>query len=130
MLLPTFFIFLGEFMEKKKEKNDSALKWLITVTISSFILSLVFSYISTTAISDLKVLPSIIILLLVIFLGIFFDLVATSVTVANEQDFHARASKKITGSKTAIKLIRNSAKVANFCADVIGDICGVLSRFY
>lgn len=117
-------------MEKKKEKNDSALKWLITVTISSFILSLVFSYISTTAISDLKVLPSIIILLIVIFLGIFFDLIATSVTVANEQDFHARASKKITGSKTAIKLIRNSAKVANFCADVIGDICGVLSRFY
>lgn len=130
MLLPTFLFFLGVIMEKKKEKNDSALKWLITVTISSFILSLVFSYISTTAISDLKVLPSIIILLIVIFLGIFFDLIATSVTVANEQDFHARASKKITGSKTAIKLIRNSAKVANFCADVIGDICGVLSRFY
>ena len=24
-------------------------------------------------------------------------------------------------------MIRNSAKVSNFCADVIGDICGVLS---
>ena len=27
----------------------------------------------------------------------------------------------------AVKLIRNSSRVANFCADVIGDICGVLS---
>lgn len=117
-------------MEKKTEKKDSHLKWIVTVSISSFILSLFFSYISTTAISDLNVLPSIIILLLVIFLGIIFDLIATAVTVASEEDFHARASKKIKGSKTAIKLIRNSAKVANFCADVIGDICGVLSRFY
>lgn len=114
-------------MEKKTEKKDSHLKWLITVSISSFILSLVFSYISTTAISDLPVLPSIIILVLVILIGIIFDLIGTSVTIADEQDFHARASKKIKGSKTAIKLIRNSAKVANFCADVIGDVCGVLS---
>lgn len=117
-------------MEKKKdnkENKDSNLKWLITVSISSFILSLLFSYISTTAISDLPIIPSVIILLVVIFLGILFDLIATSVTIANEEDFHARASKKIKGSKTAIKLIRNSAKVANFCADVIGDISGVLS---
>ena len=53
--------------------------------------------------------------------------VGVAVTVANEEHFHAQASKKIKGSKTAIKLIRNSAKVSNFCADVIGDICGVLS---
>ena len=31
------------------------------------------------------------------------------------------------GAKTSIKLIKNSARVANICADVIGDICGVLS---
>ena len=49
------------------------------------------------------------------------------VLVGNEEDFHAQASKKIKGAKTSIKMIRNSAKVSNFCADVIGDICGVLS---
>ena len=31
------------------------------------------------------------------------------------------------GAKTSIKLIKNSAKVANICAYVIGDVCGVLS---
>lgn len=110
--------------KSKKTKNNS---WVITVLISTFLLSLLFSYISNTAITNLSIFPSIIILLVVILLGIVFDLIGVSVTIANEEDFHAQASKKIKGSKTAIKLIRNSAKVSNFCADVIGDICGVLS---
>ena len=60
-------------------------------------------------------------------MGVMFDLIGVAVTVANEEDFHAQASKKLKGAKTSIKMIRNSAKVSNFCADVIGDICGVLS---
>ncbi len=64
---------------------------------------------------------------MVILIGVLFDLIAVAVTVGNEEDFHAQASKKIKGAKTSIKMIRNSAKVSNFCADVIGDICGVLS---
>ena len=115
-------------MKKKKnnikEKKD---KWVLIVLISTFILSLIFSFISNTAITKLELVPSVIILILVILLGIMFDLIAVAVTVGNEEDFHAQASKKIKGAKTAIKLIRNSSKVSNFCADVIGDICGVLS---
>ena len=47
--------------------------------------------------------------------------------MANEEEFHAKATKKVKGSKDSIKLIKNAPKVANICADVIGDICGVLS---
>ncbi len=65
--------------------------------------------------------------MLVIFLGIIFDIVGVAVTVANEYEFHAKATKKVKGSKASIHLIKNAAKVANFCADVVGDICGVLS---
>jgi hypothetical protein len=54
-------------------------------------------------------------------------LIGVSVTIAKEEEFHAMATKKIKGAKTAIKLIRNSAKVSNICADVVGDICGVIS---
>ena len=111
-----------------KKKEGSTLKWFITIFITTFILSIIFSYISTNSISKLDVIPALIILLLVILVGIVFDIVGVAVTVAKEEVFHAKASKKIKGSKTAVKLIRNSAKVANICADVIGDICGVLSR--
>ena len=111
-------------MKQKKQRVNS---WIIVVLVSTFLLSLLFSYISNTAITKLDLIPGIIILVLVILVGVFFDLVGVAVTVANEEHFNAQASKKIKGSKTAIKLIRNSAKVSNFCADVIGDICGVLS---
>lgn len=112
---------------KEKKESNSNLKWFITVFVTTFILSITFSYISTTAINDLEIIPAMIILILVIFIGILFDIVGVAVTVANEHEFHAKATKKVEGSKTSIKLIKNSARVANICADVIGDICGVLS---
>ncbi len=118
-------------MKEEKKKNNkeehSKYKWFITAFVSTFLLSLLFSYISTNAITEIELIPAILILILVIFIGILFDIIGVAVTVADEENFHAKASKKISGSKTAIKLIRNSARVANICADIIGDICGVLS---
>lgn len=111
----------------KENKKEDNIRWFITIFITTFILSLFFSYISTTAINDIPMLPAILILILVIAVGIVFDIIGVSVTVAGEEEFHAKASKKIAGAKTAVKLIRNSSIVANICADVIGDICGVLS---
>ena len=107
--------------------NKDSLKWFITIFITTFILSITFSYISTNALNDIAVVPAIIILIAVILVGILFDIIAVAITVGNEEDFHAMATKKAKGSKASLFLIRNSAKVANICADVIGDICGVLS---
>lgn len=114
-------------MRKENKKESSELKWFAIVFVLSFILSIIFSFISTVAISDLNIIPAVLILFLVIFIGIVFDVIGISVTVAKESDFHAKASKKISGAKTSLKLIKNSSKVANICADVIGDIAGVLS---
>lgn len=111
----------------KDKKTKTHLKWIIQVFIATFMLSIFFSYISTNGVSKLNIIPAVIILLSVIAVGIFFDIIGVAVTVANEEEFHAKATKKAKGAKMALMLIRNSAKVANVCADVIGDICGVLS---
>lgn len=112
---------------KNKEKDHSKIKWFIQVYIITFILSICFSYISTNGVSNLNLVASIIIMIAVIAVGILFDIIGVAVTVANEHEFHAKATKKVDGAKTSIKLIKNAAKVANICADVIGDVCGVLS---
>lgn len=112
---------------KSREKDHSKIKWFIQVFITTFILSICFSYISTYGVSNLNLASSIIILIIVIGIGILFDIMAVAVTVAREEEFHAKATKKVDGAKTSLKLIKNSAKVANICADVIGDVCGVLS---
>ena len=110
-----------------KNEGNKTNNWILTVAITTFLLSLFFSYISNTAITKLTIIPGIIILVITVLIGILFDLIGVSVTIAKEEEFHAMASKKIRGAKTAIKMIRNSAKVSNFCSDVVGDICGVLS---
>lgn len=112
---------------KNKEKDHSKIKWVIQVFITTFILSICFSYISTYGVSNLNLISSIIILVAVIAVGIIFDIIGVAVTVANEEEFHAKATKKVDGAKTSIKLIKNAAKVSNICADIIGDVCGVLS---
>ena len=104
---------------KEKNKEHSDIKWFIQIFITTFILSIIFSYISTNGVSNLNLISAIIILICVIFIGIFFDIIGVAVTVANENEFHAKATKKIKGSKDSIKLIRNAPKVANICADVI-----------
>ena len=112
---------------KNNSKDNNTIKWIIEVSILTFILSLLFSYISTNGVSNLNLVAAIIILVLVILVGILFDIIAVAVTIANVDEFHAKKTKKVKGSKTSISLIKNAPRVSNFCADVIGDICGVLS---
>ena len=113
--------------QERSEKSDSNVKWYIKVIIATFILSILFSYISSNGVSNLPIIPATLILVVVIFIGIIADMIGVSVTVANENEFHAKATKKVEGSKISIKLIKNASRVANICSDVIGDICGVLS---
>ena len=113
--------------KETKSKKGGAMNWIVTAFILTFILSLIFSTISNVAINGLDIVPATLVLVLVIIVGILFDLIGVATTIAKEEEFNSMAAKKIRGSKKAIKLIRNSPKVSNFCADVIGDICGVLS---
>lgn len=109
------------------KKEDSKIKWVVKVFVITFILSLVMSFITTNGISNLNIIVAILILIGVILVGIVMDIIGVAVTVADETEFHAKATKKLKGAKTSIKLIKNSAIVANICADVVGDVCGVLS---
>jgi CBS domain containing-hemolysin-like protein len=77
--------------------------------------------------SNVNLFFAFIILIAIILFGILFDIIGVAVTAAEEVPFHSMASRKVKGAKTAVKLIRNADKVSNFCNDVIGDVCGVIS---
>ena len=70
---------------------------------------------------------AIIIILLFIGIGILFDMIGISVTVADLKTFNSMATKQVRGARIAVKLIKNSEKASSFCNDVIGDICGIIS---
>lgn len=100
--------------------------WILIIFILTFILSFIFGAISTLA-SNMNVLLLGILLIVIIFIGIIFDMIGVAVLSCEEATFHAKASRKITGSKECIKLIKQANKTSSVCNDVIGDICGIVS---
>ncbi len=109
-----------------KSKNDNKM-WVVFITIVSFILSAALLFLSKTIFDNVNYIISIIVVLIIVIVGIVFDMIGIAVAAAEETPFHAMASKKCYGAKQSIILIRNADRVANFSNDVVGDICGVIS---
>jgi hypothetical protein len=91
--------------EDRKHKKKSNYRWIITITISAFIISLFFSFISETVIPHDQIGWGILIALLFITIGILFDIIGVAVTSAEEKPFHSMSSQKIKGASIAVNLI-------------------------
>lgn len=108
-------------------KKDNLISGLF-VAFFTFFIALLVSLGSEALVRAVNnVFAALILLLGVIFLGIFFDIIGTAATAAQMPPFNARAAKKIFGAKQAVQLVGNAHLVANFCNDVVGDIAGTLS---
>ncbi|MEG1613310.1 MAG: hypothetical protein RR357_03985 [Clostridia bacterium] len=119
-----------------KSKNDkvdkpkkSGLKshWAIKATVITFFLSAFFSFIAQMTSTAGNIIVTILLLLFLISGSILFDGIGVAVASCELAPLTAMASKKVHGSKTAIRLVKNAEVVANICNDVIGDIFGILS---
>jgi len=111
----------------KKEGKKKENRWIFIIIICTMIISGSVSLLSEATLSQVNVPIAIGILLFIVLLGVIFDIVGTAVTAGNEVPFHSMASQKIGGANIAVKLMRNASKVSNFCNDVVGDICGIIS---
>ncbi|MFA6941172.1 MAG: hypothetical protein WCQ54_09360 [Clostridiaceae bacterium] len=109
---------------KKRKKHDH---WLIIIALWTIFLSGGFSIFSDTLLRKVNLLVAFIILILIILIGISFDIIGVAVTTSNITPFNAMAAKKVKEAKIAINLIKNAHKVSSFCNDVIGDVCGIVS---
>ncbi len=115
--------FRSNLLSSRKE----SIRWIIIITILSLLLSATLSFVSTNIMENSNIFFACVVVLVIIIVSILFDIVGTAVTSADETPFHAMASRKMYAARQAIRLIRNADKVSNFCNDVVGDICGVIS---
>lgn len=113
--------------KKKTTQKKNNHRWAITVFFIAVLLSSTISFLSSTVMEDAELVEAFIVLLFIVFLGILFDIIGVAVMSASEKPFHSMAARKVPGAAEALKLLRNAEKVSNFCNDVIGDICGVVS---
>ena len=113
--------------QKKKAKKTVNVKWIVTIFFTTVLISGVFSTISNMLLGQAGLAAAFAILLVIILIGILFDIVGVAVTAADVKPFHSMAAHRVPGAQDALKLLKNAEKVSSFCNDVVGDICGVVS---
>lgn len=109
------------------QNRKTSYKWVITIVIWTFAISATMQMLQAGLMTKVNLIIAFIILFSFVLIGILFDIVGVASTSAQEAPFHALASRKVRGAKEAVRLIRSSDKVSNFCNDVIGDIAGIVS---
>lgn len=114
-------------LESKKEKKLIDFKWIIEISLISFILSMIFTTASEMIIPNVNIIIGILILIIFILIGIIFDMVGVSMTSAEEAPFHSMNTRKIKGADVAVKFKKNADKMASLANDVVGDVCGIIS---
>ena len=111
----------------KKEEKRRTRNWVITIFFATIAISAAISLMSDFIMGKSSMIMAFLILLMIVFIGIIFDIVGMAVATADEKPFHAMASRKVKGAKECISLLRNAERVSSICNDVVGDICGVVS---
>jgi len=112
----------------KNNKNRRWARWILVISIWTFFLAVILSFVSHYFLDRIESLFfSFVILLIVVFIGIIFDLVGTAAAAAEIGPLNAKAARRVYGAKRGVYLVKNAERVATFCNDVGGDISGVIS---
>lgn len=113
---------------KVNNKQNSAAVYTLVVFVGTFFCACFITLVSNVVLSQMKsVIIGFVLLLLVVLIGVLFDIIGTAVSVCDQRHLNAKASRRIPGAKKALMLTKNASRVANICNDVVGDICGTVS---
>ena len=110
-----------------KRQRNKTIRWVVLIFIVTIFVSGAISLLSDVLMENSSMGVAFLILLLIILVGILFDVVGMAVASADEKPFHSMAARKVPGAQEAIRLLRNAERVSSICNDVVGDICGVVS---
>ena len=110
-----------------KKERAKAVKWVITIFFVTIFISGTISLLSDVLMENSTMAVAFLILLVIILVGIIFDIIGMAVATADEKPFHSMAARKVPGAQESIRLLRNAERVSSICNDVVGDICGVVS---
>lgn len=95
--------------------------------LMTFLAAFIVGLPAQTAMFRLPGVAALGVVLIISLTGIFFDMLGVAATAAHEVPFHARASRRMTGAREGLWLVRHADRVAAFSNDVVGDICGTIN---
>ncbi len=118
--------FYNKNKKRKPENQSRSFDWALKILVITFVLSLVTSVLSQVAVGGSDILIATMLLIFMIITSIIFDVIGVSVTSCSLCRINSDGADNDV-KKLAAWLISNAEKVNNLCADVVGDICGVMS---
>lgn len=110
--------------DKKKKKRNL---WPLKVLGISFVLAFAVNAGSELVLQDTQLWIASVLTVVILAVGVLFDMIGTAATSCDVQPFLAMASRKVKGAKMAMRLAKKCDVVSSVCCDVVGDICGVVS---
>ena len=126
----------GDSLNQKKNKNKKKQKkkripawlaWGLEVLLLSFALTVLFSFLTEISVKNSPAYICVIVLIVLLIVNISCDVLANAIISCSPESFHSMASNKIKGAKRAVTFCNNATKLSSIFADVIGDICGIVS---
>lgn len=112
---------------KKVKKQNVRSTWPYKVFVIALTLSLCFSILSEMVLGKAGIAIAILVIVVFVALAIITDMIGVAAASCTKEPFMAMCSKKVRGAKEGLMLVRNADKVSSVCADVVGDVCGILS---
>lgn len=119
---------------KQKKEDDKQVKkpqkrntWFVKALFLTLILSFLFSLISELVIGNAPLAVAYLLIVLLVVIAVVTDMIGTAAAACDIEPFLAMSARKVKGSKMAVRLVKNAEKVSSVCADIIGDICGIVS---
>ncbi len=106
------------------KKNNS---WVLKIFFITLIISAGVSVVAKVFMSSMPVWAAVVVLLVLIGIGILFDIIGVAFASCPETPFVSMASRKIKKGVNALKLLKKAEMVSNIFNDVVGDVCGIVS---
>lgn len=114
--------------KNKRKRVPQWLLWGLSILFLSFGLTVIFSFLTELVIDENSpAIICVVVLIVLLVLNISCDVLANAIIACKPESFLAMASNRIRGAKRAVFFCRNSSKLGSIFADVIGDICGIVS---
>lgn len=110
-----------------KKERKKTIRWVITIFLVTIFVSGMITFLSDIIMEGSSMIVAFLILFVIVFVGIIFDVIGMAVATADEKPFHSMAARRVPGAQESIRLLRNAERVSSICNDVVGDICGVVS---
>ena len=114
-----------KFSTKGKPKINKT--WPFVITLITLAISFTINIVASIFTEKLSLFGAICVLVVIVLIGILFDILGTAVISCDMVSFSSMAAAKVRGAKESISIIKKASVYSNIFNDVIGDTCGIIS---